>query len=331
MSRVTLQDMPSPSPAYCLARVPRTYTRRLWWVLGLTLAVCAAEVAGAAVSGSLALLADAGHMLADIAAIGLSLFTAWIAEKPADASRTYGYLRWEILGALLNGAALFVIAGWIVVEAAGRFHAPPPVHGGVLFGVALVGLVANLGSLLALHGGHHENLNVRAAYLHVLGDALGSLGALLAGGIILATGWTMADPIISVGIAVLILGGAWRLVRESVNILLESAPSHISLAEVERRIRGLPGVTAVHDLHVWTVTSGLVAMSGHAVVPDLGTHPDALSGIQRAMSALGIGHVTIQLETGGPCPDPEGVSEAADHAGHTHAHAGHHHHGHHQH
>jgi cobalt-zinc-cadmium efflux system protein len=323
--------MPTPSPVLCLARVPRTYTRRLWWVLGLTLAVCAAEIAGAAVSGSLALLADAGHMLADVGAIGLSLFTAWIAEKPADASRTYGYLRWEILGALVNGAALFVIAGWIVVEAAGRFRAPPPVHGGVLFGVALVGLMANLGSLFTLHGGHRENLNVRAAYLHVLGDALGSLGALAAGGIILAAGWTLADPIISVGIALLILGGAWRLVRESVSILLESAPPHIPLEEVEGRMRGLPGVTAVHDLHVWTVTSGLVAMSGHVVVPDLAAHPDTLAAVQRAMSALGIGHVTIQLETGGPCPDRAGAAEGGTHAGHAHAGAGHHHPGHHHH
>ncbi|HEU5358424.1 MAG TPA: cation diffusion facilitator family transporter [Gemmatimonadales bacterium] len=319
---------PTPStPALCLIRVPRTYTRRLWWVLALTVVICGAEVAGAVISGSLALLADAGHMLADVAAIGLSLFTAWIAERPADATRTYGYLRWEILGAFINGAALFVIAGWIIAEAVGRLHAPPPVQGKVLFGVALLGLAANLGSLFTLHGGHTENLNVRAAYLHVLGDALGSIGALLAGVIILTSGWTLVDPIVSVGIALLVLVGAWRLVRESVDILLEGTPSHISLAEVEGRMRALPGVTAVHDLHVWTVTSGLVAMSGHAVVPDLGAHPEALTGIQRAMAALGIGHVTIQLETGGPCAEAEVAGPAAGHAhGHHHSHAGHHHH-----
>lgn len=319
--------MPMPStpatPSLCLIRVPRTYTRRLWWVLGLTLLICGVEVAGAVISGSLALLADAGHMLADVAAIGLSLFTAWIAERPADASRTYGYLRWEILGAFINGAALFVIAGWIVVEAVGRLHAPPPVQGGVLFGVALVGLVANLAALLTLHGGHAENLNVRAAYLHILGDALGSLGALLAGVVILATGWILVDPIVSVGIALLVLAGAWRLVRESVDILLEGAPRHISLADVEGRMRGLTGVAAVHDLHVWTVTSGLVAMSGHAVVPELVRHPDVLAGIRREMSALGIGHVTIQLETGDGCVEGDGPAAGA---GHSHTHAGHHHH-----
>ena len=317
----------SPTPAYCLARVPRTFTRRLWWVLALTLLICGVEVAGAIISGSLALLAEAGHMLADVAAIGLSLFTAWIAERPADANRTYGYLRWEILGAFINGVALFVIAGWIVLEAIERLHAPPPVQGGVLFGVALVGLVANLGSLVTLHGGHGENLNVRAAYLHVLGDALGSVGALLAGVVILTTGWTLVDPIVSVAIALLVLIGAWRLVRESIDILLEGAPRHISLADVEGRMRGLPGVSAVHDLHIWTVTSGLVAMSGHAVVPDLTRHPDTLTGIQREMAALGIGHITIQLETGEGCAEGEGPGAppaGSAHAGHPHA--GHHHH-----
>lgn len=308
---------PTPStPALCLIRVPRTYTRRLWWVLALTLVICGAEIAGAVISGSLALLADAGHMLADVAAIGLSLFTAWIAERPADATRTYGYLRWEILGAFINGAALFVIAGWVIVEAVGRLHAPPPVQGNVLFGVALLGLAANLGSLFTLHGGHTENLNVRAAYLHVLGDALGSIGALLAGVIILTSGWTLVDPIVSVGIALLVLVGAWRLVRESVDILLEGTPSHISLADVEGRMRALPGVTAVHDLHVWTVTSGMVALSGHAVVPALGDHPRVLGELQQAVRKAGIGHATIQLEVEGECPEPERDA----HAGHGHHH-----------
>lgn len=317
--------MPAPTPpALCLIRVPRTFTRRLWWVLMLTLLICGVEVAGALISGSLALLADAGHMLADVAAIGLSLFTAWIAERPADANRTYGYLRWEILGAFINGAALFVIAGWIIVEAVERLHAPPPVAGGVLLGVALVGLVANLGSLLTLHSGHTENLNVRGAYLHILGDALGSVGALVAGVVILTTGWTMVDPIVSILIALLVLVGAWRLVRESVDILLEGTPSHISLTDVEGRMRALPGVSAVHDLHVWTVTSGLVAMSGHAVVPDLVRHPEALTGIQREMAALGIGHITIQLETGEGCAEIEAPAGAAGHTHHSHA--GHHHH-----
>jgi cobalt-zinc-cadmium efflux system protein len=290
-------------------------------VLVLTTAICVVEAVGGFVSGSLALLADAGHMLTDVAAVGLSLFAAGMAARPATATRTYGYYRLEILGALVNGAALFAIAAWIVVEAVGRFRAPPPVHGTVLFVVATVGLVANLGSLRILHGGHTENLNVRAAYLHVLSDALGSLGAIAAGVIILTTGWTLADPILSIAIALLVLGGAWRLIRESVDVLLESVPAHLTLGDVEARILDVPGVAAVHDLHVWSVTSGFVAMSGHAVVPDLHAHPDVLPAIQRAVAGLGIGHVTVQLETGGPCPEvaPTAVAEA----GHGHAHAGH--------
>ncbi|MGH7591290.1 MAG: cation diffusion facilitator family transporter, partial [Gemmatimonadales bacterium] len=175
-----------------------------------------------------------------------------------------------------------------------------------------------------LHSGHTENLNVRGAYLHVLGDALGSLGALVAGVVIVTTGWTLVDPIVSILIALLVLVGAWRLVRESVDILLEGTPSHISLTDVEGRMRALPGVSAVHDLHVWTVTSGLVAMSGHAVVPDLVRHPEALAGIQREMATLGIGHVTIQLETGAGCAEVDAAAAEPGHAHHSHT--GHHHH-----
>jgi cobalt-zinc-cadmium efflux system protein len=281
-----------------------TARRRLWWVLGLTATFMVVEAVGGWVAGSLALLADAGHMLTDVGALSLSLLTAWIALRPADDARTYGYQRWEILAALVNGAALFGIAGWVVVEAIHRFHEPHAVRTGLFLAVAIAGLIVNLVSLAVLHGAHEHSLNTRAAYLHILGDLLGSVGAVGAAVVIAFTGWTPVDPIISIGISLLVLIGAWRLVRESTEILLEGVPKHVSMPEVERRMLGVRGVTAVHDLHVWTVTSGMVAMSGHAVVPDLGAHPGVLEGIRTEMAGMGIGHVTIQLEVEDECAEP---------------------------
>ena len=279
-------------------------SRRLFAVLLLTAAFMVVEAVGGWLSGSLALLADAGHMLTDVGAIGLSLVTSVIGARPADERKTYGYRRWEILAALVNGAALFGIAAWIVVEAIQRIGSPPPVRAGLLLAVASAGLLVNVVALSILHGGHHHNLNTRGAYLHILGDLLGSAAAIAAGLIILLTGWTLADPILSIGVALLILVGAWRLVRESTDVLLESVPRGVSMAEVQSRMLAVPGVSAVHDLHVWTVTSGLVAMSGHAVVPDLAGHPAALEGIRAQLAELGIGHVTIQLEVEAGCEAP---------------------------
>jgi cobalt-zinc-cadmium efflux system protein len=298
-----------------------TARRRLWWVLGLTAMFMVVEAVGGWLAGSLALLADAGHMLTDVGALSLSLLTAWIAVRPADDARTYGYQRWEILAALVNGAALFGIAGWVVVEAIHRLHAPHAVQTGLFLAVAVAGLIVNLVSLAVLHGAHEHSLNTRAAYLHILGDLLGSVGAIGAALVIAFTGWTPADPIISIGISLLILIGAWRLVRESTEILLEGVPKHVSMPEVERRMLGVSGVTAVHDLHVWTVTSGMVAMSGHAVVPDLGAHPGVLEGIRAEMAGMGIGHITIQLEVEDECAEPAaaGAAHVHDHA-HRHPH-----------
>jgi len=293
--------------------------RRLWWVLGLTATFMVVEAAGGWVAGSLALLADAGHMLTDVGALSLTLLTAWIARRPADDAKTYGYQRWEILAALVNGAALFGIAGWIVVEAMHRLHEPHTIRTGLFLAVAVAGLVVNLVSLGVLHGTHEHSLNTRGAYLHILGDVLGSVGAIGAAAVIALTGWTLADPIISIGISLLILIGAWRLVRESTEILLEGVPKSVSMPEVERRMLGVAGVTAVHDLHVWTVTSGMVAMSGHAVVPDLGAHPGVLEGIRAEMAGMGIGHVTIQLEVEDECAEPGPASRAHAHR-HDHAH-----------
>jgi len=292
---------------------------RFWAVLGLTGSFMVLEVVGGWLSGSLALLADAGHMLTDVGALALSLLTAWIAQRPADANKTYGYLRWEILAALVNGAALFGIAGWVVLEAIQRMQHPGPIRSGLFLAIAVAGLVVNVVSLAMLHGARHGSLNARGAYLHVLSDALGSVGALAAAAIIWFTGWTLADPIASIVLSLLILVGAWRLLRESTDILLDAVPRHVAMAEVQRCILGVPGVAAVHDLHVWTVVNGVVAMSGHAVVPELDSHPDVLDGIRAEMAALGIGHVTMQLEVADEC---EEVRAAAPvwHGGRGHEH-----------
>ncbi len=305
----------------CTARAPRADLTRLWLVLGLTAVTLVVELIGAWVSGSLALLADAGHLLTDGAAVGLTILTAWLATHPPTSQRTFGHLRWEILGALINGGVLIAASVWIVIEAIQRFHAPEVVRGGVLFAVAGAGLVANAIALGLLHRDRDGGLNLRGAYLHVLGDLLGSVGAIAAGAIIYFTGRLEADAIISILIALLILVSAVRLVRESTEVLLEQVPRHLSLGDVEARMLGVPGVTAVHDLHVWTVTSGMVAMSGHAVVPALGDHPRVLGELQVAVGGAGIAHATIQLEVEGPCPEPDRVRDhggAGQHHSHSH-------------
>ena len=305
-----------------LTRGPATPMRRLWTVLGLTGGFMVLEAVGGWLSGSLALIADAGHMLTDVGALGLSLATALIAQRPADDNKTYGYLRWEILAALVNGAALFGIAGWVVFEAVQRIQQPEPIRVGLFLVVAAAGLVVNLASLGLLHGSREGSLNARGAYLHVMGDALGSVGALGAALVVRFTGWTQADPIASVLLSLLILVGAWRLLRESTDILLDAVPRHVSMREVQRRMLAVPGVTGVHDLHVWTVVSGVVAMSGHVIVPDLEAHPGVLDGIRNELSELGIAHVTIQLEVGDGCEEAQQVAAAPGggslHPGHRH-------------
>lgn len=303
-----------------LRRGPATPMPRLWTVLVLTGSFMVLEAIGGWLSGSLALIADAGHMLTDVGALGLSLVTALIALRPADDNKTYGYLRWEILAALVNGAALFGIAGWVVVEAFHRIQQPEPIRTGLFLAVAAAGLVVNLVSLRLLHGSRDGSLNARGAYLHVMGDALASLGALGAAVVVRYTGWTQADPIASVILSLLILVGAWRLLRESTDILLDAVPRHISMREVDRRMLAVPGVTGVHDLHVWTVVSGVVAMSGHAIVPDLEAHPGVLDGIRAALSDLGIAHVTIQLEMSDECEEVRALAPAPGGGGSHHGH-----------
>ena len=271
-------------------------TRALQIALGLTLALMVAEVIGGFLSNSLALLADAGHMLTDAGALALSLFVAWMCRQPSRPEKTYGYLRWEILAALLNGATLLLISFWIVWEAVSRFRAPEPIAGGMMLAFAIAGLVVNAIAVWILHGVNTDSLNVRGAYLHVLGDMLASGGTVVAAFLVRLTGWVAADPIASLVSTVLIIGSAWRLVREAVDVLLEAAPPHIALEAVRSRLESIPGVESVHDLHVWTVTSGVVAMSVHAIVRQPEHHQGVLERAHDLLQEMGIHHVTVQLE-----------------------------------
>ena len=274
---------------------------RLTATLVLTCGFLVVEVAGALWSGSLALLADAGHMLADAAGLGLALFAIWIATRPPTPAKTYGYYRAEILAALVNAIVLLGVAGLILVETYRRVLAPPEILGGPMLAVATVGLVVNLACAWILHGAAAASLNVRAAYLEVLGDALSSIGVVMAAAIVVATGWTLADPLASGAIALVIVPRTWRLLRQAVNVLLEGTPAHLDLGEIEDAMRRVPGVRRVHDLHVWTLTSGREAMSAHAVVDDVRDSERLLETLHAVMHArFGIDHTTIQLETEPP-------------------------------
>jgi len=273
-----------------------THRRKMRWILGLSAAFMVAEVAGGLLANSLALLADAGHMFTDVGALALSLLAMRLALRPPDARKTYGYVRSEILAALVNGATLLLIAGLILKEAWERFRAPPEVEGPLLLAVASAGLLVNVTGALLLHSHAGESLNVRGAYLHILGDLLGSVGAITAGVLVVWRGWMVADPIISVVIALLILAGAWRLVREATDILLEAAPRGLDVEELVEELRDIPGLEEPHDIHVWTLTSGFVAMSGHGIVDDITLQGSILEEINGRMDQRGIRHVTFQLE-----------------------------------
>lgn len=271
-------------------------TRALRIALIITAAFLLAEVVGGFLSNSLALLADAGHMLTDVGALALSLFVAWFSRQPSRPEKTFGYLRWEILAALMNGAALLLISVWIAIEAVLRFRTPEPLSSGLMLSVAVAGLGVNAAAAWILHPSPGTSLNVRGAYLHVMSDLLASVGTVAAAILVRYTGWLTADPAASLLSTALIVRGAWRLVSESVDVLLEAAPRHITLSEVRRRLEALPNVESVHDLHVWTVTSGVVAMSAHVIVREAEQHQDVLELAHDTMQALGIHHVTVQLE-----------------------------------
>lgn len=271
--------------------------RRLMAALVLAGGYMVAEVVGGWLTNSLALLADAGHMLSDVAALGLSLFAIWITERPPTAQRTYGYYRTEILAALANGTALIAVALYIFVEAYHRLRQPPEVQGAAMLGIAVGGLGVNLAGLWILGGGSQESLNVRGAWLHVLTDALGSVGAIAAGVLIWTLGWYWVDPVASALIGALVIYSAWQLMLEAVAVLMESCPRGIDVDEVRAALLEAPGVLGVHDLHVWTITSGLDSLSAHVVI-DQHTHSAGLLGQLRTMlhDRFGIDHLTIQLE-----------------------------------
>jgi cobalt-zinc-cadmium efflux system protein len=278
--------------------------RRVAWALGITVTFMAVEVVGGLIAGSLALLADAGHMLADAFALSLALFAFRIGRRRADPQRSYGYHRFEVLAAFANGLILLAVAGWIAVEAAIRLFDPVEVLGTPMLVVAVLGLIANLVAFVILHGGERENLNMRGAMLHVVADILGSIGAIVAALIIGATGWMAADPILSVVVAGLILRGGWDLVRRSAHILLEGTPDGLDLAELREALKtAVPEVQDVHHVHVWSLTGEKPVVTLHARIPERAQADRILRAIHAVLEErFGLRHATIQLETG-LCPD----------------------------
>jgi cobalt-zinc-cadmium efflux system protein len=282
-----------------LARL-RADKRALSLALVLIAGFLVVEVVVGLLADSLAVLADAGHMLSDAASLALALFAAWLASRPPTPQRSFGYRRAEILAALANGVALVVVAVWIVVEAIRRLSDPPAVEGGWVLAVGAVGLAVNLAAAAVLHRASSHSINVRGALLHVLADLWGSVGVIVAGIVLLTTGWEQADPVAALLIGALIVASAWRLLRESVAILLEAAPAGMSADEVGRAMLGVPRVVEVHDLHVWTITSGFPALSAHVLVePGADCHAirRQIEGVLQERFALD--HTTLQVDHAG--------------------------------
>lgn len=274
--------------------------RALTITLVLVVAYMAAEVVGGLLANSLALIADAGHMFSDAAALALSLFAMWAARQPSGPQHTFGYIRTEILAALVNGATLVAIAFYIFVEAFQRWGYPPDVQGFWVMAVAAGGLIVNLIGLKLLSGGKEESLNVRGAWLHVLTDMLGSVGAITAGALVWAFGWNWADPVVSVLIAVLVLYSAWSLLKETVGVLMEWAPGHVEVKKVQETIEAVAGVVRVYDLHVWTIGNGRVALSARVVHDTQRPATELLEKIHNMLHRhFLIQHVTVQLEPQG--------------------------------
>jgi len=273
-------------------------TRRLIWASAISALYFIAELVAGFLTNSLALLSDAGHMLSDIGAMALSLFAFRMAKRPATHQSTYGFHRVEILAALFNGLSLWLIVGIIFAAAYNRFAQPPVVESFGMMIVAVVGLFVNIAAAAMLHGRHRHNLNLRGAFLHVVSDAIGSVGAIAAGIIMLTTGWYLADPLISIFIGGLILFSSWSLVKDSVSVLMQSVPKGIQLEEVRLTIEAVDGVSKVHDLHIWAVTSDIFTLSAHAVVTNGEDFHQVLNNIEETLKErFNIEHTTIQLET----------------------------------
>ena len=266
-------------------------------VLGLTTTYMLAEVVGGLLTNSLALLADAGHMLTDVGGLALALLAIWFAERPANPERTYGYYRVEILAAATNAVVLIGISLYILYEAYERFWNPPEVQSGTMLVIATIGLVINIAGVFILRAGSKESLNMKAAYFEVLSDFLTSVGVIAAGIIMLTTGWYYADPIISAGIGLFIFPRTWALLKDAVAILLEGTPSDVDIANLREMLSNLEGVAEIHDLHVWSLTSGVNALSVHAVLADGSEHDDVLKRVHdRCTKEFKIGHITAQTE-----------------------------------
>jgi cobalt-zinc-cadmium efflux system protein len=274
-------------------------TRPLKITLVLVLVIMVAEIIGGILSNSLALLSDAGHMLTDALALGLSLFAMNLARRPATPTRTYGFHRAEIMAALANGTVLILVSVYIFYQAYQRFSALPAVKSPLMLAVAGIGLVANLIGMFLLRRGSRRSINVRAAFWHVIGDTMSSVGVIIAGAIIYFTGWYLADPILAVVIGIVILWGAVRIVRESVDILLESVPGHVEIEKVTAAVKAVPGVEDLHDVHVWTITSGIYALSAHLSIADqtVSQSCDILTKVNQVLAEnFNITHTTLQLE-----------------------------------
>ncbi|MFE5320662.1 cation diffusion facilitator family transporter [Paenibacillus sp. NPDC056579] len=279
---------------------PNGNKKGLTIALIITVGIMFLEFFGGLLTNSLALLSDSGHMLNDASSLLLSLVAVWFAARPASPNKTYGFYRFEILAALFNGITLFIVAGFIIKEAYERFLEPPAVASGSMMLIASIGLLANIASAWTLmrKGDVKNNINLRSAYLHVLGDALGSVGAIVAGLIMLVFGWYIADPIISVLVALLILKGAWGVIKHTVHILMEGTPITVNPDEVKKTLESIDGVKDVHDLHIWTITSGLDSLSCHLLIEDNQDHQQILQqAIQFIADKFKIQHTTIQIET----------------------------------
>lgn len=273
------------------------HRRSLTLALGLTGSFMIIEVIGGLLTGSLALLADAAHMATDVGGMALALVAIRFAERPATPQRTYGYVRFEVLAALTNAVVLLLLTVYILYEAYRRFQDPPEIVGGPMLVVAVVGLTINLISMRLLSAASEESLNMKGAYFEVLSDMLGSLGVIIAAVVVLTTGWTLADPLIGAGIGLFIIPRTWILLSQAVHILMEGTPPEVDLKLLEEKLLAVPNATAVHDLHVWTITSGLDAMSCHLVVSDMTQARAALIAAQVVMKeTFGITHCTIQVE-----------------------------------
>lgn len=284
-------------PAGAGATAAGRHKTRLQWALALTASFVGVEVVGGLVTGSLALLADAAHMLTDVGGLALALVAIRFAERPATPEKTYGYVRFEVLSALTNAVVLLLLTVYILYEAWQRFQNPPEILSGAMLAVAVAGLVVNLISMRLLVAGSSESLNLKGAYFEALSDMLGSLGVIVAALIVMFTGWKLADPVVGAGIGLFIVPRTWMLLKQAVHILMEGTPPEVDVALLERKLLEIEGVTAVHDLHVWTITSGLDAMSCHLVVSDMGRARGILESARAAMkSDFGLDHTTIQVE-----------------------------------